>query len=65
MESTTAQPPDLQYGAGTPWPDIARAQIEELQRAMAAQTAELNRLVDRLEYVEGTLRHFMDRMEGD
>ena len=48
----------LAYQAGTPWPDIAKQQIQELQETIAAQTALLNQLIDRIEHLELTIhRH--------
>lgn len=48
------------YGAGTPWPDIAKLQIEELQFTVATQTAEINRLLDRLAYIETLVHRYID-----
>ena len=42
----------LAYQAGTPWPEIAKQQIAELQETVAAQTALLNQLIDRIEHLE-------------
>lgn len=53
------------YGAGTPWPDVAKLQIEELQQAVAAQTTIINRLVDRLEYLETLTHRYINQAEGD
>jgi len=53
------------YGAGTPWPDVAKLQIDELQATVAAQTAEINRLLDRIEHLELTVHRYINRAEGD
>ena len=53
------------YGAGTPWPDVARLQIDELQATVAAQTATINRLLERLEYLELFVHRHVNDMAGD
>lgn len=53
------------YGAGTPWPDVAKLQIEELQQTVAAQTATINRLLDRLEYLEALTHRYINHADGD
>jgi hypothetical protein len=53
------------YGAGTPWPDVAKLQIEELQQTVAAQTATINRLLDRLEYLEALTHRYINQADGD
>ena len=52
------------YGAGTPWPDVAKLQIEELQQTVAAQTATINRLADRLEYLETLTHRYINQSEN-
>ena len=54
----------LAYQAGTPWPDIAKAQIAELQETVAAQTALLNQLIDRIEHLELTVHRYINNEDG-
>ena len=53
------------YGAGTPWPDIAKLQIDELQATVAAQTVTINRLLERLDYLELLVNRHISEMAGD
>lgn len=53
------------YGAGTPWPDVAKLQIEELQQTVAAQTATINRLADDIEHLKLTVHQYINRMDGE
>ncbi len=53
------------YGAGTPWPDVAKLQIEELQQSVAVQTATINRLIDDIEHLKLTICRCINRMDGD
>lgn len=53
------------YGAGTPWPDVAKLQIEELQQTVAAQTALINRMIEDIEHLKLTIHRYINRAEGD
>lgn len=52
------------YGAGTSWPDVAKLQIQELQQTVTAQTATINQLLDRLEYLEALVHRYINRDEA-
>lgn len=53
------------YGAGTPWPDVAKLQIEELQHTVSAQTATINRLIDDIEHLKLTIHRYVNRADGN
>ncbi len=53
------------YSADVPWPERAKLQIDELQATAAAQTAEINRLLDRVEHLERMLHRYLNTAEGD
>ena len=48
------------YSASVPWPEQAKLQIAELQATVAAQTAEINRLADRIEYLEQFIHKYVN-----
>jgi len=57
METNEAQRAAIHvYSASVPWPEVAKLQIAELEATAAAQTAEINRLIDRLDYCDQRLR---------
>ena len=47
-----------------PWPETAKLQIAELQATAAAQTAEINRLADRIEYLERFIHKYVNGGEA-
>ncbi len=53
------------YSADVPWPERAKLQIDELQATAAAQTAEINRLLDRVEHLERMIHRYLNAAEGD
>ena len=53
------------YSASVPWPEQAKLQISELQATAAAQTAEINRLIDRVDHLERMLHRYLNTAEGD
>lgn len=53
------------YSASIPWPEVAKLQIDELQATAAAQTAEINRLLDRVDHLERMLHRYLNTAEGD
>ena len=53
------------YSATTPWPEQAKLQISELQGTVMAQTAEINRLIDRLDHVERMIHKYINGAEHD
>lgn len=48
------------YSASVPWPEQAKLQIAELQATVAAQTAEINRLIDRVEHLERMIHRYIN-----
>lgn len=48
------------YSATIPWPETAKLQIAELQATAAAQTAEINRLSDRVDYLERFIHKYVN-----
>ena len=52
------------YSASVPWPEQAKLQIAELQATVAAQTAEINRLIDRLDHLERMLHRYLNTADG-
>ena len=53
------------YSASVPWPEQVKLQISELQATAAAQTAEINRLLDRFDHLERMLHRYLNTAEGD
>jgi hypothetical protein len=53
------------YSADIPWPERAKLEIAELQATATAQTAEINRLIDRIEHLERMLHRYLNTAEGD
>ncbi len=53
------------YSASVPWPEQAKLQISELQATAAAQTAEINRLIDRVEHLERIIHRHINAAEGE
>ncbi len=51
------------YSASVPWPEQAKLQIAELQATEAAQTAEINRLIDRLDHLERIVQKYINGAE--
>lgn len=51
---------DPRYSASTPWPEQAKLQISELQATVTAQTAEINRLVDRIDYLDRIVHKYIN-----
>ena len=47
-----------------PWPEQAKLQIAELQATVAAQTAEINRLIDRLDHLERVVHKYINGDEN-
>lgn len=43
-----------------PWPEAAKRQLEEAQATLAAQTAEINRLIDRIEHLERLVHRYIN-----
>ena len=52
------------YSATIPWPETAKLQIAELQATVQAQTAEINRLADRIEYLERFIHKYVNGGEA-
>lgn len=52
------------YSASVPWPEQAKLQIAELEATAAAQTAEINRLTDRIEYLERFIHKYVNGGEA-
>jgi len=48
------------YSATIPWPETAKLQIAELQATVQAQTAEINRLADRVDYLERFIHKYVN-----
>lgn len=55
---------DLRNGV-EPWPETVKRQIAELQATATAQTAEINRLLDRVDHLERMLHRYLNTAEGD
>ena len=53
------------FSASVPWPEQAKLQIAELQATAAAQTAEINRLIDRIEHLDLIVHRYINTAEGD
>ena len=43
-----------------PWTDVAKQEIAELQATVTAQTAEINRLIDRVEHLERMIHRYIN-----
>lgn len=66
METNEAQRAAIHiYSASVPWPEQAKLQIAELQATVAAQTAEINRLIDRLDHLERIVQKYINGDEHD
>ena len=66
METNEAQRAAIHiYSASVPWPEKAKLQIAELQATVAAQTAEINRLIDRLDHLERIVQKYINGDEHD
>ncbi len=65
MESNQTKAAIHIYSASVPWPEQAKLQIAELQATAAAQTAEINRLIDRLDHLERIVQRYINQSEGD
>ena len=52
------------YSASVPWPEQAKLQIAELQATVTAQTAEINRLIDRLDHLERIIHKYVNGGEA-
>ena len=66
METNEAQRAAVHiYSASVPWPEQAKLQIAELEATAAAQTAEINRLIDRVDHLERLLHRYLNMAEGD
>lgn len=48
------------YSASVPWPEQAKLQIAELEATVAAQTTEINRLADRIDYLERFIHKYIN-----
>ena len=48
-----------------PWTDVAKQEIAELQATVTAQTAEINRLIDRLDHLERIVQKYINGDEHD
>lgn len=48
------------YSASHPWPEQAKLQIAELQSTVAAQTAEINRLIDRIDHLDRIVHKYIN-----
>lgn len=55
---------DLRNGV-EPWPETVKRQVAELQATVAAQTAEINRLIDRLDHLERIVHRYLNTADGD
>ena len=65
METNEAQRAAIHiYSASVPWPEQAKLQIAELQATVAAQTAEINRLIDRLDHLERIVHKYINGDEN-
>ncbi len=53
------------YSASVPWPEQAKLQISELQATITAQTAEINRMLDRLDHLERIVQKYINGDEHD
>ena len=60
MESNQTKAAIHIYSASVPWPEQA-----ELQATAAAQTAEINRLIDRIEHLDRIVHRYINTAEGD
>lgn len=65
MESNQTKAAIHVFSASVPWPEQAKLQIAELQATAAAQTAEINRLIDRIEHLERIVHRYINTAEGD
>lgn len=65
MESNQTKAAIHVYSASVPWPEQAKLQIAELQATAAAQTAEINRLIDRIEHLDRIVHRYINTAEGD
>ena len=66
METNEAQRAAIHiYSASVPWPEQAKLQIAELQATVAAQTTEINRLADRIDYLERFIHKYINGDEHD
>lgn len=52
------------FNASVPWPEQAKLQIAELEATAAAQTAEINRLADRIDYLERFIHKYVNGGEA-
>ncbi len=50
---------DLRNGL-EPWPETVKRQVAELQAAATAQTAEINRLLDRVDHLERIIHKYIN-----
>ncbi len=48
------------YSASVPWPERAKLEISELQATATAQTAEINRLLDRVDHLERIIQKYIN-----
>ena len=65
METNEAQRAAIHvYSASVPWPEVAKLQIAELEATAAAQTAEINRLADRIDYLERFIHKYVNGGEA-
>ena len=53
------------YSASVPWPEQAKLEIAELQATVTAQTAEINRLIDRLDHLDRIVHKYINGDEND
>ena len=65
MESNQTKEAIHVFSASVPWPEQAKLQIAELQATAAAQTAEINRLIDRIEHLDRIVHRYINTAEGD
>ena len=65
MESNQTKAAIHVFSASVPWPEQAKLQIAELQATAAAQTAEINRLIDRLDHLDRIVHRYINTAEGD
>ena len=65
MESNQTKAAIHVFSADVPWPERAKLEISELQATAAAQTAEINRLLDRVDHLERMLHRHLNTAEGD
>ena len=65
MESNQTKAAIHVFSADVPWPERAKLEISELQATAAAQTAEINRLIDRIEHLDRIVHRYINTAEGD